>query len=101
MGPQNTPILRRAKCFLHIFKTQFDTLGSGCFYAFAMSNTTKQTSAQKAESAYVDAYHRAMQALKDIEIKIHEMPAAEGKTIHWRDVGDMLKIAAELEDFAQ
>ena len=87
---------------MHIFKMRFDTSDGGCFYPFAMSNTTKQTSAQKAESAYVDAYRRAMQALKDIEIKIHDMPAADGEgTIHWGNVGDMLHIAAELEDIAQ
>jgi hypothetical protein len=67
-----------------------------------MSNTTKQTSAQKAESAYIDAYRRAILALKNIETKIYDMPAADGEgTIHWGNVGDMLKIAAELEEIAE
>lgn len=55
---------------------------------------------QKAFNAYVDAYNRAMKALKDIENMIHDNPAPdpESDAIHWGNVGDMIRVAGELED---
>ena len=59
----------------------------------------KNTTQSKAEAAYLEAYRRAMKALKDIENMIHEKPAPGGETeINWGHVGDMLHIAAELEE---
>ena len=56
-------------------------------------------SKQKASAAYLEAYARAMKALKDVENMIHDNPAPEGEVaIHWGHVGDMLRIASELED---
>jgi hypothetical protein len=60
-----------------------------------MKNTTKQT----AEAAYLEAYRAGMQALQDLENKIHAMPAPEGETeINWGHVGDMRHIAAKLRE---
>ncbi len=60
-----------------------------------MKNTTKQT----AEAAYLTAYNRALEALKALENKIHNMPAPEGETeILWGHVGDMNHIATKLEE---
>ena len=57
------------------------------------------TSQEKAESAYLEAYKRAMQAIRDIESMLHDHPAPEGDlVINWGNVGDMLRIASELED---
>jgi hypothetical protein len=59
----------------------------------------KTNSQQKASAAYLEAYARAMKALKDVENMIHDNPAPEGEVeIHWGHVGDMLRIASELED---
>lgn len=59
----------------------------------------KMTSQQKATASYLEAYKRAMKALKDVENMIHDNPAPEGEVeIDWRNVGDMLRIAAALED---
>jgi hypothetical protein len=46
-----------------------------------------------AEQAYVKAYARVMQSIRDLENKIHDMPAPEGETkIDWGHVGDMNRI---------
>jgi len=46
-----------------------------------------------AEQAYIEAYNRAIQALRDLENRIHDMPAPEGETpINWGHVGDMNRI---------
>ena len=59
----------------------------------------KKTEERKAPDAYLQAYTRAMTALKQVENVIHDNPAPEGDTdIHWGHVGDMLRIASELED---
>ncbi len=56
-------------------------------------------STQKAEAAYIAAQQRAMEALKKVQNMLQDFPAPEGEiTINWGHVGDMLKIAAELED---
>jgi len=59
----------------------------------------KKNSQQKATAAYLEAYYRAMKALTDVENMIHDNPAPEGEVeIHWGNVGDILRIASELED---
>jgi hypothetical protein len=59
----------------------------------------KTNSKQKASATYLEAYARAMKALKDVENMIHDNPAPEGEVeIHWGHVGDMLRIASNLED---
>ena len=58
----------------------------------------KTSAKETAESAYIAAYDRAMQALKDIESMIHDNPAPGGDIrITWGNVGDMARIAHELE----
>lgn len=53
----------------------------------------------KAETAYIETYTRAMAALKAIEEMIHDKPAPEGDVkIDWGHVGDMARIASQLED---
>lgn len=60
-----------------------------------MNDTTKQT----AEAAYLKAYRDAMQALQELENKIHAMPAPEGETeINWGHVGDMRHITSKLRE---
>ena len=54
---------------------------------------------KKAADAYFTAYARAMDALRKIESALHDMPAPEGDTVvTWGHVGDMNRIAVELED---
>jgi len=61
--------------------------------------TKTMTAKQKASAAYLEAYNRAMKALNDVENMIHDNPAPEGETeIHWGHVGDMLRIAAGIEE---
>jgi hypothetical protein len=56
-------------------------------------------SKQKASAAYLESYARAMKALKDVESMIHDNPAPDGETeIDWGHVGDMRRIASELEN---
>lgn len=51
-----------------------------------------------AEAAYLKSYARAMAALKAVEAMIHDNPAPEsGTDIGWGNVGDMDRIASELE----
>lgn len=65
-------------------------------YRKSMPKTTAQ---EKANAAYLAAYARAMKALKDVENMIHDQPAPDGEVgINWCHVGDMLRIAAELEE---
>jgi len=62
-------------------------------------NAMKTNSQQRAAAAYLEAYARFMKALKNVENRIHDNPAPEGEVeIRWGNVGDMLRIAAELED---
>ena len=56
-------------------------------------------SKEKTSAEYLKAYSRAMKALEDVRNMIHENPAPDGEIeIHWGHVGDMMRIAAELED---
>ena len=59
----------------------------------------KMNSKQQALHKYKEAYSRAINALWDVQNMIHENPAPDGEIeIHWGHVGDMMRIAAELED---
>jgi hypothetical protein len=53
----------------------------------------------KASEKYLEAYARVMKALQDVENMIHDNPAPDGDIeIHWGHVGDMLRIAAQIEE---
>ena len=59
--------------------------------------TKKMT--QSAQQAYLAAYYRAMEELKNLESRIHDMPAPDGEiVIHWGHVGDMNRIADSLAE---
>jgi hypothetical protein len=52
----------------------------------------------RAEAEYVKAYGRARLAMEAVQNMIYSNPAPEGEIeIHWGHVGDMIRIAAELE----
>ena len=54
---------------------------------------------QQSADAYFAAYDRAMNALRNIRAALHYMPAPEGDAeINWGHVGDMNRIAEELEE---
>ncbi len=58
----------------------------------------KLTQKQKVAAAYLQAYTRAMKALKDVENSIHDNPAPDSEIqIDWAHVGDMNRIASSLE----
>lgn len=51
--------------------------------------------------SYLDAYNRAMAALKSIDAIIHKYPAPDGETeLTWGHVADMAAIMAKLEEIA-
>jgi DNA-binding transcriptional MocR family regulator len=49
------------------------------------------------EKAYVENYNAAIVALQAIERAIHEMHAPESGYVTWTRVGDMGRIASDLE----
>ena len=52
-----------------------------------------------AATAYVEAYAKAMRALKDVENFIHDQPAPDGEIkIDWGNVGDMNRIVEMLKE---
>lgn len=54
------------------------------------------------EVAYLNYYRRAMAAIQAIQNKIHDLPAPDGEiAINWAHVGDIGKIATDLEEVAQ
>lgn len=60
-----------------------------------METPAKQT----ADTAYIAATARALEAIKKVDARIHDCPAPEGETkIDWSHVGDMVRIAALLEE---
>lgn len=58
------------------------------------------TAKEKLESEYLTAYCRAISALRSVDNAIHNLPAPENdeSPATWGNVGDMLRIAAHLED---
>jgi len=60
--------------------------------------TASKLTGTGAEKSYIRAYERAMTALRAVEILIHDQPAPDGEIqINFGHVGDMNRIAAELE----
>ena len=56
------------------------------------------TKPQTAHAAYLKAYARAMDALRAVETMIHDSPAPDSEArLDWGHVGDMLRVAVELE----
>ncbi len=55
-----------------------------------------------AQSDYIAAHLRAIQAMDDLEGAIHDMPAPDGDTeINYAHVGDMARVADMLEQIVK
>jgi hypothetical protein len=51
----------------------------------------------RTEKAYLENYNAAIVALQSIERAVHDMPAPESGNVAWTHVGDMGRIASDLE----
>jgi hypothetical protein len=63
-----------------------------------MSATT--TSTEKIEQAYLEAFERVMAALKAFEQRIYDTmppPQNEDGDLNWADVGEMQRLASQVE----
>ena len=49
------------------------------------------------DEQYLDAYRRAMKAIKAIDAAIHGLPAPESEGVTWSSVADMQRIMTDLE----
>jgi hypothetical protein len=49
------------------------------------------------EAVYLENYNAAIVALQAIEQAVHDMPAPESGCVTWTHVGDMGRIASDLE----
>jgi hypothetical protein len=57
------------------------------------------TNQQRIQAAYLAAYQDAMARLKNIERKIHDMPAPDSEiALDWGRVGDMSRIVEQLSE---
>lgn len=52
------------------------------------------------QAAYLKAHAKAMAMLALVEMRIHDMPAPDSVTINYEHVGEMARIASELEAIA-
>lgn len=60
------------------------------------------TEPRSAQDAYLAHYMACQELLRDIQNKIHDLPAPDGEAnINWADVGDMARIAEQLREIAQ
>jgi len=53
----------------------------------------------KATAAYLSHYHAALAAMEAIKDALHDMPCPE--SVDWGNVGDMGRIAADLEEIRE
>ena len=64
-------------------------------------NVVRVVTMNDLQQSYLSKYNRAMAALKAIEEAIHELPAPDSEGLTWGNVGDMGRIAEQLEEITK
>jgi hypothetical protein len=59
------------------------------------------TNQDRIEKAYLENYNAAIVAMQSIQGAIHDMPAPESGNVTWTHVGDMGRIASDLETITE
>ena len=58
-------------------------------------------SQDRIEAAYLENYNAAIVAMQSIQGAIHDMPAPESGCVTWAHVGDIARIASDLETITE